>query len=264
MANHFISISGLKKTFRTPGGEVQILKGIDLDIARNDIFGIIGLSGAGKSTLLRCINRLEEPDEGEILLNGVDILSLSKNELNLARKRIGMIFQAFHLFESKTVFQNVAYPLKQYGIPNAEQGERVTQLLALVGLAEKSACYPSQLSGGQKQRVGIARALACNPEVLLCDEATSSLDPQTTLSILDLLKDINKQLNLTILMVTHELEVIKYACNNVAIIEDGVIVESGDINQVMKNPLSHTGNIFVNIEKKLRERWLTKDLQHDF
>lgn len=258
MANNFISISGLRKSFRTQGGQVQILKGINLDIAKNDIFGIIGLSGAGKSTLLRCINRLEEPDEGKISLNGLDILSLSRNELNAARKRIGMIFQGFHIFDSKTVFQNVVYPLKQYGIPQTEHKQRVTQLLDMVGLSDKSDFYPSQLSGGQKQRVGIARALACNPEVLLCDEATSSLDPQTTLSILDLLKDINRNLHVTILMVTHEVNVIKYACNNVAVIEDGVIVETGGINQVMEKPLSHTGNVFMDVENKLNKEWLKR------
>lgn len=258
MSSGFISISGLKKIFHAKDGDIDILKGIDLDVDRNDIFGIIGLSGAGKSTLLRCINRLEEPDEGKIIINGLDILTLSKHKLNEARKRIGMIFQAFHLFDSKTVFQNVVYPLKHYGTPDKKQEQKVLELLDIVGLSEKSACYPSQLSGGQKQRVGIARALACNPEVLLCDEATSSLDPQTTLSILDLLKDINKELNVTILMVSHEVEVIKYTCNQVAIIEDGVIVESGSIDQVMLYPVSHTGNVFINVEKKFETEWLRR------
>ncbi len=258
MSSKFISISGLRKSFRVKSGRVEILKGIDLDIAKNDIYGIIGLSGAGKSTLLRCINRLEEPDEGKILLGGLDILSLSKRELNAARKRIGMIFQAFHLFDSKTVFENIEYPLKHAGQAREQRASRVNYLLDMVGLGEKSASYPSQLSGGQKQRVGIARALANSPEVLLCDEATSSLDPQTTLSILDLLKDINRQLGVTILMVTHEVEVIKYACNNVAVMEDGFIAERGNIRKIMDHPLSRTGNIFISVEAKLREEWLNK------
>jgi len=258
MISKFISISGLRKSFRVKGGRVEILKGINLDIAKNDIYGIIGLSGAGKSTFLRCINRLEEPDEGKILIDGLDILSLSKRELNVARKRIGMIFQAFHLFDSKTVFENIEYPLKHAGQAREQRTGRVNYLLDMVGLGEKSASYPSQLSGGQKQRVGIARALANSPEVLLCDEATSSLDPQTTLSILDLLKDINRQLGVTILMVTHEVEVIKYACNNVAVMEDGLIAESGNIRKIMDHPLSQTGNIFISVETKLREEWLNK------
>ena len=259
MHHSFIRISGLRKTFQVKGGRVEILKGIDLDIAKNDIYGIIGLSGAGKSTLLRCVNRLEEPDEGQILIDGLDILSLSKKDLNVTRKRIGMIFQAFHLFDSKTVFENVEYPLKHAGVPKERRKERINYLLDMVGLTEKSANYPSQLSGGQKQRVGIARALANSPEVLLCDEATSSLDPQTTLSILDLLKDINSKLGITILMVTHEVEVIKYACNNVAVMEDGVIAESGGIRTIMENPHSQTGNIFISVESKLREEWRKKN-----
>ena len=258
MTDNFISISGLKKTFQIKGGRLNILKGVDLNIARNDIFGIIGLSGAGKSTLLRCINRLEEADEGKILIDGLNILSLSKKELNETRKRIGMIFQSFHLFDSKTVFDNVEYPLKHAGVMKPQRRRRVEELLNLVGLAEKALNYPSQLSGGQKQRVGIARALANNPEVLLCDEATSSLDPQTTLSILDLLKDINEKLGVTILMVTHEVEVIKYACNNVAVMEDGVIAECGGIRQVMGSPASRTGNVFIGVEKKLRDEWHKK------
>lgn len=264
MHSKFISISGLKKSFTIKGHEpTYILKDIKLDIAKKDIYGIIGLSGAGKSTLLRCVNRLEEADEGQIMIDGTDIRSLSVKELNIMRQRIGMIFQDSNLFSSKNVFKNIEYPLKHAGIPKLERLERVNHLLSLVGLSDKAHNYPSQLSGGQRQRVGIARALTNNPHILLCDEATSSLDPQTTLSILDLLKDINKKMEITIIMVTHEVEVIKYACNHMAVIENGVIAESGSIKQIMNTPKSMTGNIFLKIEQQLKQEWDEKVNRYD-
>lgn len=224
-----IRIRNLHKTFpldkRLLGGyqgQLEVLKGVDLDIRRGEIFGVVGFSGAGKSTLVRCINRLEEPDAGTVHIDGVDITSLSKKDLNTERRKIGMIFQTFNLFESKTVYGNVAYALSLSGekLPGEEKDRRVTEMLELVGLTEKRFAYPGELSGGQKQRVGIARALINHPQVLLSDEATSALDPQTTLSVLDLLKSISEKLGLTIILITHELEVIRYACDRMAILKE--------------------------------------------
>lgn len=253
MSNNIIQIRDLYKTFNGKNKSVEVLKGINLDIEKNDIFGIVGFSGAGKSTLVRCINRLEEPDKGSITINGVDITSLNKRELDLERRKIGMIFQTFNLFESKTVFQNIAYPLHIAGEKKKRIKERTEEILELVGLTDKINAYPGQLSGGQKQRVGIARALANNPEVLLSDEATSALDPQTTLSILELLKDINRKLGITIIIITHELEVIKYACNNMAILEDGVITDKGSVSDVFMKPTSQTGKIFLEVYSEFQK-----------
>ena len=194
--NNFIEIRGLHKSFYSQKQETVVLKGVDLNIAYGDIFGVIGFSGAGKSTLVRCINRLEEPDCGYIRVGDQIISELKKRELKHTRKKIGMIFQNFNLFESKTVYENIAYPMKHNGYSKVEIENRVAELLNLVNLEDKKNSYPGQLSGGQKQRVGIARALANSPDVLLCDEATSALDPQTTISVLDLLKDINEKLGL--------------------------------------------------------------------
>ena len=201
MNKNIIEIRNLYKTFYGKKENVEVLKGINLNIEKGDIFGIVGFSGAGKSTLVRCINRLEEPDKGSIIINETEITMLNKKELDVQRRKIGMIFQTFNLFESKTVFQNVAYPLQISGVKKQKIKERTEEILELVGLTDKINAYPGQLSGGQKQRVGIARALANNPDVLLSDEATSALDPQTTLSILELLKDINKKLGITILLI---------------------------------------------------------------
>lgn len=247
-----ISIKNLSKNFNTPYGKVEVLKGVNLEIEKGDIFGIIGFSGAGKSTMVRCLNLLEKPDEGSIVIGDKDMTKLNKKELRKAREKIGMIFQQFNLFDSKTVFDNVAFPLKVAGYPKDKINERVHEILELVELKDKEKAHPAQLSGGQKQRVGIARALANNPDVLLSDEATSALDPQTTYSILELLKNINKKLNLTIVLITHELDVVKYCCNNVAVIEKGVIMEEGPTDEVFLNPQSDTAKVFIDITNNLQ------------
>ncbi len=227
MDEKFIEVKQLYKTFHTKKQEIEVLRGIDLSVGKGDIYGIVGFSGAGKSTLVRCINRLEEPDGGSVRIGDKEITSLGKAELNRQRRKIGMIFQQFNLFDSMTVTQNIAYPLKMAGMGAKEVRARVDEMLALVGLSEKRDAYPGELSGGQKQRVGIARALANHPDVLLSDEATSALDPQTTLSVLDLLKEINQKLGLTIILITHELEVIKYTCHRMAVMENGKLLEQG-------------------------------------
>jgi D-methionine transport system ATP-binding protein len=250
MTESFVEIRGLTKTFRTRDGNVEVLKGIDLDVSKGDIFGVIGFSGAGKSTLLRCLNRLENPDAGSVVVGGVDIARLGKKRLREERRKIGIIFQQFNLFDSGTVFDNVAFPLEIAGAPRKEIKEKVESILDLVELTDKSRCHPAQLSGGQKQRVGIARALANEPELLLSDEATSALDPQTTYSILELLKEINRRLGLTVVLVTHELDVVKCACRHMAVIEDGRIVEKGEVRSVFSNPRSTTARQFIRISEE--------------
>lgn len=253
----FISIKGLTKTFHTKDGDIEVLKGIDLNIQKGDIFGIVGFSGAGKSTLIRCLNRMETPDSGTVKIGENEITSLGRKELNRYRQKIGMIFQHFNLFDSRTVFRNVAYPLEVAGCSNSFIRERVKEILELVELGDKINCYPGQLSGGQKQRVGIARALANSPDVLLSDEATSALDPQTTLSVLDLLKDINQKLGLTIVLITHELEVVKYICSHVAVLENGLLVERGTAQNLFLNPKSDTAKLFVKINSSFNtEQWV--------
>ncbi len=239
-----IKLSRIEKIY--PGGVVA-LKGIDLEIGRGEIFGIIGLSGAGKSTLVRCINMLERPTSGKVFVDGLDMTELNESQLRDARKEIGMIFQHFNLLSSATVYDNVAFPLKLSGTSEDEIQKKVSPLLELVGLADKAGQYPSQLSGGQKQRVGIARALASDPKVLLCDEATSALDPQTTKSILALIKDINKKLSLTVVVITHEMQVIKEICNKVAVISEGVIAEQGDVLEVFTNPQHAITKEFISV-----------------
>ena len=248
----YIRIEDLHKSFRTKKEENKVLKGVDLEIEKGDIFGVIGFSGAGKSTLVRCINRLEEPDSGKVFIGDTDMTALSKKELAARRRKIGMIFQQFNLFDSQTVFQNIAYPLTLEKMSKDKIRERVDEMLELVGLSDKKNAYPGSLSGGQKQRVGIARALANNPDVLLSDEATSALDPQSTLSVLDLLSDINRKLGLTILMITHELEAAKRVCNKVAVLEDGVITEQGNTQDIFLNPESSTGKVFLEVFKEFR------------
>lgn len=243
----YIQISGLHKTFYSHGNALPVLKGIDLTVRKGEIFGIIGFSGAGKSTLARCINRLETPDSGSIKVGGVDILKLSKKELLQERKKIGMIFQTFNLFEAKTVYRNIAYPLEISGVPKSEIRRRVLETAELVGLSDKLDAYPGGLSGGQKQRVGIARALVNSPDILLSDEATSALDPQTTLQILDLLKEINRTTGITILMITHELDAIRYSCQRMAVLEDGQIIEVGSVQEIFSNPHSRTGSLFAQV-----------------
>lgn len=249
-----IVIRNLSKTYKTASGSYPALSGLDLTIARGDIYGIIGFSGAGKSTLVRCMNRLEEPDEGSVTIGGTVITDLDEKRLRHARRKIGMIFQQFNLFDGKTVFHNVAFPLKAAGRDKAHIRRRVEEVLEMVQLSDKEHAYPSQLSGGQKQRVGIARALVNEPDVLLCDEATSVLDPQTTYSILELLQSINRELGLTIVLITHELEVLQHICRNVAVIEHGKIVESGTVDQFFLSPQSDTARRFVNIVERYRQK----------
>lgn len=231
-----LEVETVSKSYAHAGKTAHALKDVSLRIEKGDVYGIVGLSGAGKSTLIRCLARLVTPSSGRILFHGQDIAQMGKQELRAFRKSIGMIFQHFNLLSSRTVAGNIAYPLEIAGVPREEQNRRIDELLGLVGLQEKKEAYPSQLSGGEKQRVGIARALANNPEVLLCDEATSALDPKTTREILDLLIKINKNLNLTIVLITHEMDVIKRICNKVAVIEKGSIVEEGPVADVFWNP----------------------------
>jgi len=224
------------KTYNGEQGPVRALHGIDLAVRRGEIFGIIGRSGAGKSSLLRTINRLEQPSEGQVLIDGEDIGRYGTSELVALRRRIGMIFQHFNLLSAKTVRQNVELPLKVAGVPRQERQQKVASLLKLVGLENKHDAYPAQLSGGQKQRVGIARALVHDPDILLCDEATSALDPETTQAILSLLRDINRSLGLTIVLITHEMEVIREICDRVVVLECGEVVEQGPVWRVFGDP----------------------------
>jgi len=249
-----IDVKNVSKTFNTPTGKVEVLKNINLTVENGDIFGIIGFSGAGKSTLIRCLNGLEKPDTGNIIIGENDITKLNRRELRNARKKIGMIFQQFNLFDSKTVYENIAFPLEISGYKKDKIKERVEEILDLVELSEKKDSYPLQLSGGQKQRVGIARALANEPDVLLSDEATSALDPQTTFSILELLKNINKKLNLTIVIITHELDVLRYCTNNMVVLEEGYIVEKGDTESLFLNPNSVTLKKFIKITEGFQKK----------
>lgn len=242
-----IKLSHIEKIYDSPAGKVHALKGIDLEIKKGEIYGIIGLSGAGKSTLVRCINMLERPTSGEVFVDGKDMTKLSESELREERKKIGMIFQHFNLLSSATVYENIAFPLTLSKTPKDEIEKKVLPLLELVGLKDKANQYPAQLSGGQKQRVGIARALASDPKILLCDEATSALDPQTTKSILALIKDINKKLSLTVVVITHEMQVIKEICDKVAVISDGVIAERGPVLEVFTNPQHKITKEFISV-----------------
>ncbi|MBY4867390.1 MULTISPECIES: methionine ABC transporter ATP-binding protein [Burkholderia] len=231
-----VSLAHVGKVFATPRGQAAALRDVTLDVRRGEVFGIIGRSGAGKSTLLRLVNGLERPSSGSVRVQGVDVGGLDEDGLVALRRRTGMVFQHFNLLSAKTVFENVALPLKIAGVPKAERVRKVDALLELVGLAAKRDAYPASLSGGQKQRVGIARALVHDPEVLLCDEATSALDPETTQSILALLADINRRLGLTIVLITHEMEVIRAVCDTVAVIEQGEVVETGPVWRVFGAP----------------------------
>ncbi len=233
-----IQLKNINKRFESKAGKVEALKNVNLEIEEGDIFGIIGYSGAGKSTLVRCINLLERPTSGQVLFRGTDLTKLSKKELLQARKSMGMIFQQFNLLMQKTALENVCFPLEISGVKKKDARIRATELLNLVGIEEKRDFYPAQLSGGQKQRVAIARALATEPDVLLCDEATSALDPVTTKAILALLENINRELGLTIVIITHEMNVIKNICHSVAVLDDGEIVESGSVSRILQNPQS--------------------------
>ncbi|MDF2958870.1 MAG: methionine transporter ATP-binding protein [Paenibacillus sp.] len=257
-----IELRHLNKEYKTKKGTVTGVHNVNLSVPKGAIFGIVGYSGAGKSSVLRCINLLEKPTSGEVLVDGVNLTSLSTGELRLARQKIGMIFQHFHLISSKTVFDNVAFALKAAGKPVAFIGQRVQELLKLVGLSDKAEHYPAQLSGGQKQRVGIARALANDPQVLLCDEPTSALDPMTTHSILELLREINRTLGLTIVLITHEMDVVKDLCQYVAIMNNGRIIEEGTVYDIFANPVQPLTKEFVQntLEFKLPQKlWDKRD-----
>ncbi len=257
-----IQINNLSKIFSGGEQEVVALKNVNVSVNRGEIFGIIGLSGAGKSTLIRCMNMLEKPTTGNILINGQDVTLMNNKELRLLRQKIGMIFQHFNLLSSRNVFDNIMFPLEIAGVPEKKARQKVGELLELVGLSDKTWVYPEQLSGGQKQRVGIARALANDPILLLSDEATSALDPQTTRSILKLLKDINQQFGLTILLITHDMNVIKEACDRVAVIDDSKIVEVGDVLSIFSNPGTPTSRSFINtiVNKEIPEEILHRSV----
>ncbi|MBX9615492.1 MAG: ATP-binding cassette domain-containing protein [Caulobacteraceae bacterium] len=233
-----IRLEGVTKRYRSAAGERVALDAVDLSVARGQVFGVVGRSGAGKSTLIRTINRLETPDAGKVFVGDQEITALKPAALRAARRRIGMIFQHFNLLNAKTIAQNVAFPLRLEGRPEAEVTRRTAELLDQLGLAEHANKFPAQLSGGQKQRVGIARALACGPEVLLCDEATSALDPETTDEILSLLDGLNRDLGLTIVLITHQMEVVRRVCDRVAVLKDGRVVEEGATADVFLHPKS--------------------------
>jgi len=240
-----IKLEGIKKIYKTKKGTVAAVDDVTLQINEGEVYGIVGYSGAGKSTLLRCINLLERPTAGSVIVNGVDLTTLSTKELRKARQSIGMIFQGFHLASSKTAAENVDFSLKVAGVPKEERGERVKELLELVGLTDRADNYPAQLSGGQQQRVSIARALANNPKVLLSDEATSALDPSTKDSILQLLKKINEELGITIVLITHEMEVVKEISDRCAVMQDGKVVEEGKTYDIFANPQNDLTKKFI-------------------
>ncbi|MFZ3576945.1 methionine ABC transporter ATP-binding protein [Virgibacillus sp. DJP39] len=240
-----IELQDIEKIYFTKNQQVVGVDRVSLEVNKGEIYGIVGYSGAGKSTLLRCMNILERPTSGAVLVGGVNLLTLSPRELRTARQSIGMIFQGFHLVASKTVFENVSFALKAAGIGKVSRKYRVIELLELVGLSDKVNHYPAQLSGGQKQRVSIARALANNPKVLLCDEATSSLDPSTTKSILALLKKINTELGITVVLITHEMEVVKEICHRCAVMQDGRIVERGPVYDIFSKPKEELTKNFI-------------------
>lgn len=240
-----IKLENISKSFAINGKTVEAVKDVSLAIRQGEIFGIIGFSGAGKSTLVRCINLLEKPEKGRVIIDGEDITHYEGKELRHVRQKIGMIFQHFNLMPSRTVFENIELPLKLTKLSASERSQKIKKLLDLVGLSDKAQSYPSQLSGGQKQRVAIARALANDPKVLLCDEATSALDPQTTHSILQLLKEVNTRLGITVVVITHQMEVIKEICDRVAVMQKGVVVEEGDIVDVFSAPQAPITKSFI-------------------
>lgn len=233
-----IEIKNLSKSFQGSDGEVNALKNVTLTINDGDIYGIIGMSGAGKSTLVRCINMLERPTDGKVVINGTDIGALSKGELLRVRRKVTMIFQGFNLLMQRTCLKNICFPLELAGVDKKSARKRALELLDIVGLPDKANAYPAQLSGGQQQRIAIARALATDPEILLCDEATSALDPNTTHSILSLIREINKRLGITVIVITHQMSVVEEICNRVAILDGGVVVEEGPVAEVFSKPKS--------------------------
>ena len=248
-----IELTHISKNFASGGRTVHAVQDVSLSIGKGEIFGIIGFSGAGKSTLVRCINLLERPTSGSVTVDGKEMTALSARELRQARKKIGMIFQHFNLMPSRTVFGNVAYPLRGSGLSREQIADKVHRLLELVGIGDKAEAYPKQLSGGQKQRVAIARALANDPNVLLCDEATSALDPQTTKAILRLLKDLNEKLGITVVIITHEMAVVKEICDRVAVMEHGRVVEQGEVFNVFADPRQEITRSFIHTTSNLRK-----------
>ena len=248
-----IKLEHICKTFDTAAGNVHAVRDVSLEIHDGEIFGIIGFSGAGKSTLVRCINLLERPDSGSVQIDGLELTALAEKQLREVRTKIGMIFQHFNLMRSRTVYENIDFPLKKSGLSKTQRKEKIQSLLELVGLTDKHDAYPSQLSGGQKQRVAIARALANDPKVLLCDEATSALDPQTTQSILKLLKKVNAELGITIVLITHEMTVVKDICDRVAIMDGGYVVELGDTLDVFSKPQQALTKDFIDTATNIRK-----------
>ena len=249
-----VEVRNVSKTFLTKDGRVDALRDINLSVEAGDIYGIIGMSGAGKSTLVRCLNFLEVPTEGQVIVEGQELGKLSDKELRQLRSSIGMIFQNFNLLMQKSVLDNICFPLQIQGMKKKEAAEKARRLLGTVGLEDKEHSYPAQLSGGQRQRVAIARALACDPKILLCDEATSALDPQTTASILDLLRKINVETGITIIIITHQMSVVREICNNVAIIEKGSLVENGLVEDIFTHPKSRAAKQLI-IEGKDPDEW---------
>ena len=240
-----IEIKNLTKTFKGADGSFEALKNVSLTVNDGDIYGIIGMSGAGKSTLVRCINMLERPTEGKVLIDGVDMGALSEKELRSVRRNVTMIFQGFNLLMQRTCLGNIMFPLELAGVKRAEAKKRALELLDTVGLPDKAEAYPAQLSGGQQQRIAIARALATDPKVLLCDEAPSALDPKTTPSILELIRDINRKLGITVIIITHQMSVVEEICNHVAILDNGTVVEEGDVATVFSTPKSKAAKRLV-------------------
>ena len=257
-----IQLEHLSKTF--PGKDsVHALRDVSLTVRKGEIYGVIGYSGAGKSTLIRCINLLERPDEGTVRVDGVELTALGACALNRERRKIGMIFQQFNLFATRTALDNVAYPLRFSGMSRRDIREKAESLLRYVELEDKRDAYPSQLSGGQKQRVAIARALACDPKVLLCDEATSALDPQTTASILQLIQRLNREMGITVVMITHQMQVVKEACHRVAVMENGRVVEEGDVFSIFAHPQQEITRSFVDSTTNLNKvEDLLEDMDH--
>ena len=251
---YIVEVQHLYKTFQVKDAQVEALKDINLQIEKGDIYGIIGMSGAGKSTLVRCLNYLEVPTKGSVLVEGQPLSRMSGPQLRKLRSRISMIFQGFNLLMQKSVIENVCFPLRIQKMRPDQAREKARQLLAVVGLSDKENAFPAQLSGGQKQRVAIARALASDPTILLCDEATSALDPQTTQQILELLKKINEETGITIIIITHQMSVVRDICNHVAIIEDGVLVENGLVEDIFNHPRSRAGRYLV-VEGKDPDEW---------
>lgn len=257
-----IELKNLSKTYKTEDGDFEALKDISLKIEDGDIYGIIGMSGAGKSTLVRCINMLERPTSGTVTIDGVDMGALSKKELREKRRKITMIFQGFNLLMQRSCLKNICFPLELEGVGKQAAKKRAMELLDIVGLSDKAASYPAQLSGGQQQRIAIARALATDPDVLLCDEATSALDPTTTYSILELIKDINRKLGITVIIITHQMSVVESVCRNVAILDEGRVVEQGAVGEVFSNPKTEAARKLVFPQNENSNPILTEENKH--